>query len=168
MRSMWLVRLILVVAILIGFHSSKAAAATAWSANGASCVPVGTFGVHVAAGAVTAGAGVTVTLYCAITKDALGGAFREIEITYKGRAAAKVFTTSEFIEMSKATGVETVRCGIQSKGSAVITTQTNLCNNSTNLDFNNDFYYVRVVLKSGNFVGQLQTIYGVSLTTGGL
>ena len=164
MRSIRLVGVILVVATWIGFHSSNAEAATAWSANGAGCVPVGTSGVHVAAGAVTAGGGVTVTLYCKITRDALVGAFRRIEITYKGGVARNVFTTSELIQMSKATGAETVRCGVRSTGSAIITTQSNLCSNS-NLDFNNNFYYVRIVLKSGIVVGQLQTIYGSSLTS---
>ena len=155
--------LLIVVATWMGFHSSKAEAATAWSVNGAGCVPVGTFGVHVAVGAVTAGAGATVILYCEITRAALTGGFRNIEITYKGRVGAKVFTTSELIEMSKATGAETVKCGIQSTGSDAIKTQSNLCSNS-NLDFNNNFYYVRIVLKSGNIVGQLQTMYGSSLT----
>ena len=164
MRSMRLVGLVLVAATWIGFHSATAEAATAWSANGAGCVPVGTAGVHVAAGAVTAGAGVTVTLYCAITRAALVGGFKHIEITYKGRVAANVFTTSELIEMSKATGAETVRCGVKSQSSTTIKTMSNLCSNSTNLDFNSNFYYVRIVLKSGNIVGQLQTIYGTSLT----
>jgi len=90
MRSMRLVGLIVVAAAWIGLEPSRAEAATAWSANGASCVPVvGATGVQVAAGAVTAGAGVTVTLYCAITRTDLVGAFRSIEITYKGRVAAK-------------------------------------------------------------------------------
>ena len=166
MRSMRLVGLIVVAAAWMGLEPSRAEAATAWSANGASCVPVvAATGVQVAAGAVTAGAGMTVTLYCAITRTDLVGAFRSIEITYKGRVAANVATTSELIEMSKATGVETVRCGVRSKGSVGITSQHNLCENSSNLDFNNDFYYVRIVLKSGIIAGQLQTIYGTSLTT---
>jgi hypothetical protein len=67
--------------------------------------------------------------------------------------------------MSKATGVETVRCGVKSKGSATITSQSMLCENSSNLDFNKSFFYVRIVLKSGIIAGQLQTIYGTSLTT---
>jgi hypothetical protein len=165
MRSMRVAGLLLVVVTWIGVYSSNAEAATAWSANGAGCVPVVTSGVHVTAGAVTAGASVTVTLYCGITRAALVGGFRRIEITYKGRVAARVFTTSEFIQMSKATGVETVRCGVKSTGSDAIKTQSNLCENSTNLDFDNNFYYVRIVLKSGIIVGQLQTIYGSSLTT---
>lgn len=191
MRSSRLIILMLAVATWIGLHSSIAAAATtSWSASGASCVPVGTVGLKVTAGAVTAGAGVTATLYCGITKSALVGAFDSIEITYSGGAGGVVasgaeahpapsdasaaavgglknqsVTTAELIEMSKATGAETVRCGIQSKGSAGITTETNLCTNSSNIDFNNSFYYVRVVLKSGIVAGRLQTIFGTSLTS---
>ena len=71
--------------------------------------------------------------------------------------------TSELIEMSKATGAETVKCGIQSKGSSVITTEKQLCNNSA-VDFNQNFYYLRIVLKSGFSTGQEETIYGSSLT----
>ena len=69
--------------------------------------------------------------------------------------------------MSKLTGVERdpVRCGVKSENSATLKKTTNLCSNSANLDFNSNFYYVHIVLKSGNVVGQLQTIYGVSLTT---
>jgi len=160
---MQLVGLVLVVAMGGGFHSSKAEAATAWSAIAAGCVPVGTFGVNVAAGAVIAGGGTTVTLYCSILRNALTGSFNHIEITYKGRGAPDVSTTSELIQMSKATGVETVMCGIRGMGSDSITTQSNICENS-GLDFDNNFVYVRIVLKSGIAILQLQTIYGVSLT----
>jgi hypothetical protein len=127
MKTMRLVGLVLVVTTCMGVHPSKAEAATAWSTNGADCVPVGTFGVHVAAGAVTAGGGATVTLYCAITRDALVGAFRNIEITYRGVAGTTVFTSSQLIQKSKATGAETVKCGVQSRGSTSIKTQRNLC-----------------------------------------
>ena len=167
MRSMQLVGLVLVVAMGVGFHSSKAEAVTAWSAIAAGCVPVETFGVNVAAGAVIAGSGTTVTLYCSIPGNALTGGFNHIEITYKGRGAPDVSTTAELIQMSKATGLEDVMCGIQGKGSDIITTENNVCGHS-GLDFDNNFVYVRIVLKSGNFIQQLQTIYGTSLTTGSL
>jgi hypothetical protein len=71
--------------------------------------------------------------------------------------------TSELIEMSKATGDETVKCGIQSRGSSVIATEKQFCENS-NVDFNQNFYYLRIVLKSGIITGQQETIYGSSLT----
>ena len=61
MRAMRLVGVVLIFASWMGFHSSRAQAAVVWSTNGSSCVPVGSStGVHVAAGAVTAGAGITV------------------------------------------------------------------------------------------------------------
>jgi predicted hotdog family 3-hydroxylacyl-ACP dehydratase len=156
--------LVLVAAACLGLFSAKIDAATAWSANVAGCVPVGTAGIHITAGAVTAGAGTTVTLHCAITRAALVAGFKQIEITYKGKVAANVFTTAELIEMLKATGAEKVRCGVKGDSSVTIKSKSNICENSTNIDFNNNFYYVRIVLKSGNIVGQLQTIYGTSLT----
>ena len=197
MQSIRSMGVVLVAATWMGFHPSTARAdTTVWSTNAAACVPVSAFGLHVTAGAVTAGAGVTVTLYCGITKSALSGGFNRIEITYKGggfvlppigRAqsstgqtstaqdstadvntmAAVVLTggvvTAEVIEMSKATGSEAVKCGIQSKGSSVIATEAQVCNNS-NVNFDQNFYYVRVVLKSGIATLQQETIYGISLT----
>ncbi len=183
MHSMRLVNVVLVIAAWMGFQASaaQAAGATAWSTNAAACVPVSASGYSVTAGAVTAGGGVTVTLYCGITRAALTGGFANIELTYKGggrvvvgggtsttgaRAAlpAGGLLTSELIEMSKATGDENVRCGIKAKGSATIKTESNLCSNSSNIDFNKNFYYVRIVLRSGIIAGQLGTIYGSSLT----
>ena len=70
--------------------------------------------------------------------------------------------TSELIEMSKTTGTEIVKCGIQAKGSAAIATERNLCNNSA-VDFSKNFYYLRIVLKSGITTGQQETVYGSSL-----
>ena len=62
----------LIAATWMGFHSSTARAdVTTWSTNAAACVPVSASGVFVTAGAVTAGAGVTVTLYCGLTKSSL-------------------------------------------------------------------------------------------------
>jgi hypothetical protein len=178
MRSMHLMGVMLVTGTWMGFHSPVALAATAWSTNAASCVPVSAAGVSITAGAVTAKAGTTVTLYCDVTQGALTGAFDSIEITYKGgvsvvsgggsttRAAAGpqfgAFVTSELIEMSKASGTETVRCGIKPPGSTGIVTKSNVCENS-NLDFNNNFYYVRIVLRSGIIAGQQETVYGSSL-----
>jgi hypothetical protein len=180
MQSMRLMG-VLIAATWMGFHSSTARAdVTTWSTNAAACVPVSASGVFVTAGAVTAGAGDTVTLYCGITKSSLPGAFDTIEITYKGGGLGGVITggvdttaarlsiltggvvTSELIEMPKATGAETVKCGIQSKGSPAIATERNLCENS-NVDFDKNFYYVRIVLKSGIIAGQQETVYGSSL-----
>jgi hypothetical protein len=189
MRSMRLMGAAFLAATWMGFQSSTAQAdATAWSTNAASCVPSGTSGLFVTAGAVTAGAGATVTLYCGITRSALSVGFNQIEITYKGSGIlppvsnataqtptsdlntmaaailARGVVTSELIEMSKATGQETVKCGIQSKGSsAAIVTEKQICENSE-VDFNNHFYYLRIVVKSGLTTLQQETIYGSSLT----
>jgi len=178
MQSKHLMRVL--IAAWMGFYSSTARAdVTTWSTNAAACVPVGSSGLYVTAGAVSAGAGVTVTLYCGITKSALAGAFDSIEITYKGgdggviiggvnTTAVRVsiltggLVTSELIEMPKATGAETVKCGIQPKGSSTIVTERNLCENS-NVDFDKNLYYLRMVLKSGIITGQQETIYGSSL-----
>src|ERR1700712_3374641 len=166
MRLMRIPGVVLILASWIGFHSSRAEAAVAWSTNGASCVPVGSStGVHVATGAVTAGAGITVTLYCGITKAALTGGFSRIEITSKGRhSGSAAVSSSQLVEMSKATGVESVRCGVVNSGSDSIKTDSQVCENSTNIDFNLNFYYLRIVLKSSIVNGQLQTFYGSSLT----
>jgi hypothetical protein len=182
MHSMRLVSVVLVAAAAMGLQASAARAdgATAWSTNAAACVPVSASGYSVTAGAVTAGAGVTVTLYCGITRAALTGGFANIQITHKGGAGvvtggvgttgaravipARGLVTAELIEMSKATGDENVRCGVQPKGSTTIKTESNLCSNSSQIDFNNNFYYVRIVLRSGIVAGQLETVYGSALT----
>jgi hypothetical protein len=168
MRPLSLAGAILVVTAWTGLHTAQAQPAsrppTAWSASGAGCVPTKQSGLQVNAGAVTAGAGVTATLYCNITTRLTEG-FNHIDLTYKGgaNAAQRVFTTAELIQMSKETGLETVNCGVQSRGAAAIKTDFQQCRNSE-LNFNENFYYVRIVLRSGNVLGQLQTIYGTSLT----
>lgn len=170
---------VVVIAATCSFSSSIALAdATSWSTNAAACVPINASGLIVTGGAVTEGAGTTATLYCGITRSALAGAFDSIEITYKGGESViigganaapavvlpqlKGLVASELIEISKATGEETVKCGIQPPGSSAITTKSMLCNNS-NVDFNNNFYYLRIVLQSGILAGQLETVYGSSL-----
>ena len=186
MRLMRLIGAVLVPATWMGFHPSPTwADATAWSTNAAACVPVSTSGLSVTAGAVTAGAGVTATLYCGITRSALSAGFNHIELTYKGgglpplepqSAMAQTadvnriadlflrgFATAELIELSKATGAETVKCGVRSKSSSVIATEKQICNNSS-VDFNQNFYYLRIVIRSGFIGGQDVTIYGGSLT----
>jgi hypothetical protein len=168
MRSLSLAGAILVVTTSTGLSTAQAQPApgppTAWSASGVGCVPTKQSGLQVNAGAVTAGAGVTATLYCNLTTPPTG-AFNNIDITYKGAANSvqRVFITAELIEMSKETGLETVNCGVQSAGAAAIKTDFKQCRNSE-LRFNENFYYVRIVLKSGNVIGQLQTLYGTSLT----
>jgi hypothetical protein len=183
MQSIRFVGAVLVVAAWMGLDPSAARAATAWSANAAACVPLSTSGLSVSAGAVTATSGITVTLYCGITRAALPSAFGRIEVTYKGGAGViaqpsnkalktkkgvlqpiRGSITSQLIEMSKATGAETVKCAIQAKGSTAITTEENLCN-SSELDFNNNFYYVRISLTSGLLAGHLMTVYGSSLVS---
>jgi hypothetical protein len=146
----------------MALHIPRAEAAAAWAVNGGSRVPVGTVGVNVAAGAVTAGAGATVTLYCAVNSQVPG--FQAIEMTYKGPSGSKMFTTAALIGMSKATGVETdpPLCTIRVKSSNTIATEYGLCNSSA-LDFVHNYYYIRIVLKSGIVAGQLQTVYGISL-----
>ena len=191
MRPMHSMRVLLIAATWMALHPSIVRAdATVWSTNTAACVPVSPSGLHVTAGAVTAGAGSTVTLYCAITRAP--GNFRYIEITYRGGGSVlpppldpqaataqastsdinrmagliltKGFASSELIEMSKATGSETLKCGVQSKGSSAIATDKQICNNS-NLDFDQNLYYLRIVLKSGIAAGQDVTVYGSSLTS---
>jgi hypothetical protein len=198
MQSMRLAGAALIVAGCVGFQPATALAdATAWSTDAAACVPVSTSGLTITAGAVTAGAGATVTLYCGITRAALTGGFDSIEITYKGspgivlgnanagnatvgeastatagsaeeRTAAIIpagsSLTSELIEMSKATGNETVKCGIQAKNAPTVTSELNLCENSV-VDFNRNFYYVRIVLRSGIIALQQRTVFGSSLVS---
>jgi hypothetical protein len=171
---------VLVAAVWMSFVPSTARAdSIAWSTNAAACVPVSASGHSVTAGAVTAGSGATVTLYCGLDKSP--GGFDTIEITYKGGGGldnapvnAKKkgivvgggagFVTSELIAMEKATGAETVRCGIRPKASSGIASARNLCENSE-LNFQRDFYYLRIVLKSGMLAGQVETVYGTSLVS---
>jgi hypothetical protein len=180
MRSTRLIGVVLAAATGLGFHPSIAQA-DAWSTNAAACVPVSQSGLFVTAGAVTAQPGSTVTLYCGIPPAALAGAFNTIEITYEGGAgvvagggtnapqvpvlpnfAGRV--SAELIEMSKATGDEApAKCGIVPKGSASIATARQICENS-NVDFNNNFYYLRIIVKSGIIAFQQMTVYGSSLT----
>ena len=192
MQSMRLLGVVLVTATCVGFHSSTARAddTTAWSTSATACVPVNTSGLSVTPVAVTAAAGVTVTLNCAITTRP--GGFNSIEITYMGggfvlppllaRAQSSTsqsstddvntmalvilrggVVTSELVETSKATGVETAnKCVIQAKGSPTIATEVNGCSNSA-MDFNKNFYSLRIVLKSGITTGSQMTVYGSSL-----
>lgn len=191
MQSTRLMGAILIAATWMGFHPSTARAdVTVWSTSATACVPVNTSGLSVTPVAVTAAAGVTVTLNCAITTKP--GDFNSIEITYMGGgfvlpplARAQTSTsqsstddlntmaavilrgglvTSELVETSKATGVETVsKCGIQSKGSSTIATEVALCQGSSTIDFNKNFYSLRIILKSGLIAGSLMTVYGSSL-----
>jgi hypothetical protein len=163
----------------MGFHPSTVRADMPfWSTNAAACVPVSAFGLNVTAGAVAAGAGAIVTLSCPFNP---AGVFDTIEITYKGGGfvmppqgstgdvntmAAVILNgglvTSDLIEISKATGAETVKCSVQSKGSSTIVTERNLCQDSK-MDRLQNIYYVRIVVKSGFNAAQQATIYGTSL-----
>lgn len=181
MHSKRLAGVALIAATWIGYSSTAQADVTVWSTNAAACVPVSAAGLVVTAGAVTAGSGNTVTLYCGVTKHP--GGFAYIEITYKGGGPLVItgealstqqaqlvnplfsgVATSQLIEMSRQTGVETVKCGVQSKGSVQIATERNICNNS-NLDFEKNFYYLRINLRSGLLAGQDFTVYGSSLVS---
>ena len=110
---------------------------TLWSTSAVGCVPVSASGLIVTAGAVTATAGNTVTLYCGgpATESDIRFNVSHIEITYKGggiaeptealdtQAAARLgqffrgIATAELIEVSKETGAETTKCAVQSNGS---------------------------------------------------
>jgi hypothetical protein len=70
--------------------------------------------------------------------------------------------TSDLIEISKATGAETVKCSVQSKGSSTIVTERNLCQDSK-MELLQNIYYVRIAVKSGFNAAQQATIYGTSL-----
>jgi hypothetical protein len=184
MQSLRLTGLFFVAAMLTGFQSSTARAdATAWMTSAAACVPVNSPGLIVMGGAVSVGGGSTVTLYCNV--PVLAGAFDAIEITYRAggviqptplarsqSAAGDVNSIervilvggvfSELIEISKTTGAETTKCGVYPQGSATVASQKNLCS-SPNVDFNKNFYYVRIVLKSGIIAGSQEAVYGTSL-----
>jgi hypothetical protein len=182
MRSTRLIGVVLAAATGLSFHPSIAEAdVTAWSTNAAACVPVSQSGLLVTAGAVTAQAGSTVTLYCGITSVALAHqGFDSIEITYEGGTGVVAgggtnapqvtvpprsggLVSAELIEMSKATGAEAPECGIEPKASATIATARMICENSSSVDFNNNFYYLRIIVKSGIAAFQQMTVYGSSL-----
>ena len=65
--------------------------------------------------------------------------------------------------MSKATGTEAAqpKCGITPKASATIVTERMECRNSQ-MDFDHNFYYLRIIVKSGIFAFQQMTVYGSS------
>jgi hypothetical protein len=180
MRSLRLTGVFLVAATVMGFNPSTVRADMAfWSTSAAACVPASAFGLNVTAGAVAAAGGAIVTLSCPLINPA--GVFDTIEITYKGggfvmppqgstgdvntMAAAILnggLVTADLIEVSKATGAETVKCEVQSKGSSTIVTERNLCQDNK-MDPLQNVYYVRIVVKSGFNAAQQATIYGASL-----
>ena len=173
MQSTRLIGVVL-VATGLGFHPSIAEAdPSAWSTSAGACVPAS--GFSVTGGAVTAEPGTTVTLNCNIPP--LAGGFNSIGITYKGGKTIVVggnvpaganlpagwLATAEVIEMSKTTGVESSsHCARKAEGSAVVKEELNLCENSS-LDFSNNYYYMRIVVRSGLAAEQQITVYGSSL-----
>jgi hypothetical protein len=67
------------------------------------------------------------------------------------------------VAVTAAAGVTvTLNCAI-TKGSSTITTEVNLCQGSSIIDFNKNFYSLRIVLKSGITTGSQMTVYGSSL-----
>ena len=68
MHSKRLAGVALIAATWMGYSSMAQADVTVWSTNAAACVPVSASGLVVTAGAVTAGSGNTLTLYCGVTK----------------------------------------------------------------------------------------------------
>ena len=157
---------------------------TLWSTSAVGCVPVSASGLIVTAGAVTATAGNTVTLYCGgpATESDIRFNVSHIEITYKGggiaeptealdtQAAARLgqffrgIATAELIEVSKETGAETTKCAVQSNGSFQTATDAGKCSDLWVPNFPKNFYYVRIMVRSGLFAGQDMSVYGTSLT----
>jgi hypothetical protein len=41
--------------------------------------------------------------------------------------------------------------------------ETALCNESSVVDFNKNYYYMRITVRSGQIAGQWMTVYGSSL-----
>jgi hypothetical protein len=180
MPSTRLIGVVLVTSMGLGCHPSIAEAGVTWSTNAAACVPVSESGLSVTAGAVTALGGSTVTLYCGITPAALARASDSIEITYKGGAGvvsgganappvtaplpqSTGSVSADLIEMPKLTGAEApIKCGIKPQGSATIATARQFCEESE-VDFSKNFYYLRIIVKSGTIAFQQMTVYGSSL-----
>ena len=138
---------------------------TIWSANGASFVPDSKSVVNhwysTGAGSVAGGAQVTVTLYAPVTLLPLNTGFSSILVINSGRTATNVNTRAELVKMSRSTGAEsTVAAVTASSSSSVHTTNTNF---SAPFDQDHFLYYVRVTLRSGITVTQLQVLYGVAL-----
>ena len=139
--------------------STAQAEVTVWSTNAAACVPVSASGVIVTA-AITAGAGNTVTLLlrhyavcscrglCQEYRNNLQKRWRFRGVitgglnTRAARAKLNGVATLELIEMSKQTGAETVKCGVQSKGSLQIATERNHARTPNSISNKNLLDYV--------------------------
>jgi len=138
---------------------------TIWSANGASFVPdsksVANNSYGTGAGTVSGGAQVTVTLYARVTLLPANTGFSSLLLINSGRTAPNVNTKAELVRMSRATGAEfTIAAVTATSSSSVHTTNTNF---SAPFDQDHFLYYVRVTLRSGITVTQLQVLYGVAL-----
>lgn len=154
-----------VVLLVMAITSRDANAATIWSTGGATCTPVSYTGYNVSAGAVTAGAGTTVTLYCAVGKsETTAGAYNKIEIIHKGTTSGTtVNIQADLIRLDRSTGTETVLATVTGGSSATVISSSAYYLTTNAFDWNTYFYYVKVRLTSGVVAGQLQTLYGVSL-----
>ena len=139
---------------------------TIWSANGASFVPdsksVANNSYGTGAGTVSGGAQVTVTLYAPVTLLPANTGFSSLLLINSGRTAPNVNTKAELVRMSRATGAEfTIAAVTATSSSSVHTTPSP--GFSAPFDQDNFLYYVRVTLRSGITVTQLQVLYGVAL-----
>lgn len=180
MQSRRLMGVAVIAATCMCFHP-YAHAYSLWSTSAVGCVPVSASGLVVTAGAVTATVGNTVTLYCG-GPTSIGRPVTHIEISYKGggtpepteardtQAAARLdqffrgIATAEFIEVSKETGAETSKCAVQSNGSFQIATDAGKCSETGSIpNIDKNFYYVRIMVKSGLFAGQDMSVYAYRL-----
>ena len=157
---------LVVVASLAAFSTSaRASPFTIWSANGASFLPdsksVANNRYSTGLGTIAGGAQVTVTLYAPVTMLPPNTGFTALLVVNSGRTAPNVNTKAELVKMSRSTGAETIIATVTASSStSVHTTSTSF---SATFEPDNFFYYVRVTLKSGIVVSQLQVLYGVAL-----
>jgi hypothetical protein len=138
---------------------------TIWSANGASFLPdsksVMNNSYSTGLGSVAGGAQVTVTLYAPVTMLPPNTGFSALLVVNSGRSATNVNTKAELVKMSRSTGAETTIAAVTASSSSSVHTTVTIF--IATFDPDTFFYYVRVTLKSGIAVSQLQVLYGVAL-----
>jgi hypothetical protein len=139
---------------------------TIWSANGASFVPdsksVANNSYSTGVGSVAGGAQVTVTLYAPVTLLPPNTGFSSILVINSGRTATNVNTRAELVKMSRSTGAESIIAAVTATSSSSVHT-TPSPGFSAPFEQDKFLYYVRVTLRSGIAVTQLQVLYGVAL-----
>jgi hypothetical protein len=148
-----------------GGTGSASSPFTIWSANGASFLPDSKSVVNnfysTGVGTVAGGAQVTVTLYAPVTMLPPNTGFSALLVVNSGRTAPNVNTKAQLVKMSRATGAETTIAAVTCSSSASV--HTSVTSFSATFDPDTFFYYVRVTLRSGIAVPQLQVLYGVAL-----